>query len=233
MWCGWVPAAFVICQAYSDRGKTDAVVCFPTTTCMGIHRGALCGSPVQWWQSERIGCHTGSGGTLRRGSTPVGHEHGPSLLPHSPSFPGRSIQTRMRGTAPSSTPSPGRVPGPSSSSMRSQEISMPPSAWTGSRKPSTHYGLRPVTDRQTSCWSPSPSSSSRCRTLTTASHASWRGPTSAVWLSCPLLVGLLGSRGEGNLCLLCQALSLLYPTKQAANSMDSSRNQSRGAKRDK
>lgn len=132
----------------------------------------------------------------------VGYKHSPSLLPPSPSFPGRSTRTRMRGTAPSSTPSPGRARGPSSSSMRSQVTSTPPSAWTGSRKPSTRCGHRPGTGRQTSCWSPSQSSSSRCRTSMTASHASWRGPTSAAWQSCPPWVGLLRGRGVlGNLRL--------------------------------
>lgn len=115
----------------------------------------------------------------------VGYKHGPTLLPPSPSFLGRSTRTRTRETAPSSTPSPGRAQGPSSSSMRSQVTSTPPSAWTGSRKPSTHCGHRLGTDRRTSCWSLSPSSSSRCRTSTTASHASWRGPTSAAWQSSP------------------------------------------------
>lgn len=115
----------------------------------------------------------------------VGYKYSSSLLPPSPSFPGRSTQIRMRETAPSSTPSLGRAPGPSSSSMRSRGTSTPPSAWTASRKPSTLCGLRPGTDRRTSCWSPSQSSSSRCRTSTTASRASWRGPTSAAWRSCP------------------------------------------------
>lgn len=121
----------------------------------------------------------------------VGDKHSPSLLPPSPSFPGRSTRTQMRETAPSSTPSLGRAPGPSSSSMRSQVTSTPPSAWTGSRKPSTRCGRRPGTGRRTSCWSPSQSSSSRCRTSTTVSLASWRGPTSAAWPSCPPSVGLL------------------------------------------
>ena len=152
------------------------------------------------------------------------HKYGPSLLPPSPSFPGRSTRTQMRGTAPSSTLSPGRAQGLSSSSMRSQVTSMPPSAWTGSRKPSTHCGLRPVTGRRTSCWSLSQSSSSRCRTSTTVSRASWRGPTSAVWLSCPPLVGLPGGRRwVGKLaCLSCQTLSPLYPAKLPANPRDSS-----------
>lgn len=172
-----------------------------------------------------MGIMQGPWAPCTRGSTPMrsqprGHKHGPSLLPPSPSFPGRSTRTQMRGTAPSSTLSPGRAQGLSSSSMRSQVTSMPPSAWTGSRKPSTHCGLRPVTGRRTSCWSLSQSSSSRCRTSTTASHASWRGPTLAVWLSCPLSVGLLGGRtwiGKPA-CLSCQTLSPLYPAKPPAKS---------------
>lgn len=55
------------------------------------------------------------------------------------------------------------------------------------REQKTFYTLRAPsgTGRRTSCWSPSRSSSSRCRTSTTASRASWRGPTSAAWRSCP------------------------------------------------
>lgn len=156
-------------------------------------------------------------------SWPQGHKHGPSLLLPSPSFPDRSTQTRMRGTAPSSTLSPGRAQGLSSSSMRSQVTSMPPSAWTGSRKPSTRCGLRPATGRRTSYWSLSQSSSSRCRTSTTASRASWRGPTSAVWRSCPPSVGLLaGRRWAGEpVCRSCQTLSLLHPAKPPPNARDS------------
>ncbi|KAL6467566.1 hypothetical protein MHYP_G00232430, partial [Metynnis hypsauchen] len=68
--------------------------------------------------------------------------------------------------------------------MKTRATSMPPSGWTARSRPTTHYVLKPVTVPPTFPWSPSPSLSSRSRTLMTTSQSSLTVPTRPMCPKC-------------------------------------------------